>query len=209
MRLSILIIVSFSLIFAGCATKTYVAQEMTKMNQDVSQRMEGVEKAIEKNQAEIDQLDQKAKILDQKASSASQSAQEALERAMEAKTIAQGKLLYEVTLSDDNVRFKTNSFELSDIARAALDAFAENLKRENKGIFIEIQGHTDSRGSDALNYELGLKRAESVLRYLHETHSIPLQRMQMISYGKSKPVADNSSPEGRSQNRRVVLVVME
>ncbi|HPR63824.1 MAG TPA: OmpA family protein [Thermoanaerobaculia bacterium] len=206
-RIALLLIVAVAMV--GCATKTYVQQEVSKLNQDVSTRVDGVEKSVEKNQAEIDQLEQKTTILDQKTAQASQTAQDALDRAQDAHRLAQGKLLYEVTLSDDNVHFKSNSSELSLEAMAALEAFAVTLKNENKNVFIEIQGHTDSVGSEEHNYELGLGRAEAVLRYLHIDQGIPLNRMQMISYGEEKPVADNDTPEGRSQNRRVVLVVME
>ena len=209
MKYVTILFITLALLSMGCATKTYVQQEVTKLNRDVSNRIDGVEEAVENNQAEIDQLDQKTTLLDQKTKQASETAQEALTRAQEAQHLAQGKLLYEVTLSDDKVHFGFNSSELSEEAKAALDAFASTLKDENRNVFLEIQGHTDNIGSEEYNYKLGLDRAEGVLRYLHDDHSLPLAKMQIISYGETKPVVSNDTKEDRSKNRRVVIVVME
>jgi peptidoglycan-associated lipoprotein len=64
-------------------------------------------------------------------------------------------------------------------------------------------------GSDNYNEELGLLRAEAVRRYLSQAHKFPLHRINIISYGENAPVSDNSNREGRSQNRRVALVVLQ
>ena len=72
---------------------------------------------------------------------------------------------------------------------------------------MEIQGHTDAKGPDPLNEQLGEKRAEAVRLFMNE-HGVPLNRMATISYGKQDPVADNKTRHGRAENRRVVLVVM-
>jgi len=95
------------------------------------------------------------------------------------------------------------------LSKTALDQFAERVKAENKGVYIEIQGHTDNIGSEQYNLKLGYKRAEQVMRYLNMQHGFPLHRMNVISYGEYKPIADNSTKDGRAQNRRVTLVVME
>ena len=55
-----------------------------------------------------------------------------------------------------------------------------------------------------MNYQVGLARAEAVKQYLGEQHEIPGDCISVVSYGMEKPVADNSTPEGRAQNRRVV-----
>ena len=62
------------------------------------------------------------------------------------------------------------------------------------GNFIEVEGHTDSTGSTETNEQLGLARAENVKRYLYETYQIPLHKINVISYGESKPAAPNTSP---------------
>ena len=72
---------------------------------------------------------------------------------------------------------------------------------------MEIQGHTDGRGSDTLNTRLGEARAEAVRLFANQ-HGVPLDRLSTISYGKADSVADNTTKAGRAQNRRVVLIVM-
>ena len=76
-------------------------------------------------------------------------------------------------------------------------------------MFFEIEGHTDATGPDEYNMKLGEDRAMAVRNYLHDQHGIALNRMQVISYGETKPVADNKTKDGRAQNRRVVIKVLE
>jgi outer membrane protein OmpA-like peptidoglycan-associated protein len=83
-----------------------------------------------------------------------------------------------------------------------LTEFAEKLKGENKGVYLEVQGHTDSTGGEELNYRLGDRRAEAVRRFLSK-QGIALNRMSTISYGEAGPVVENKTRSGRAQNRRV------
>ena len=92
--------------------------------------------------------------------------------------------------------------------RVKLDELANKLKADPAGNYIEIEGHTDSTGSTAMNERLGLARAENVKRYLYETYQIPLHKINVISYGEDKPVAPNNTRAGRAQNRRVVIKVL-
>lgn len=117
--------------------------------------------------------------------------------------------LYEITLSDDAVKFGLNKHRLTEKAKTILDEFAAEVIAINKNIFLEIQGHTDDIGGYEYNVELGLARAEAVRQYLYRKHGFPLQRMFTYSYGESKPLVPNTSPENRSKNRRVVIVVMK
>ena len=82
------------------------------------------------------------------------------------------------------------------------------LTADPKSVFIEVEGHTDSRGAASDNVRLGLERAEAVKRYVYENHKIPLHRVSVISFGEEKPVASNKTKEGRAQNRRVVIRVL-
>ena len=118
------------------------------------------------------------------------------------------RLIYTVTLSEDQGNFKFGQTTLPDEAKARLDEVVNQLKTDTKNVFIEIEGHTDNVGSSELNQSLGLDRAESVKRYLYEQHQIPLHKINVISYGEEKPVAPNNSREGRAQNRRVVVKVL-
>ena len=181
----------------GCATKKYVRQETGA----VGQRVDEVSGQVEEAQTRLDTHERQI-------GETSKTAQEALQRAMEAGKLAEGKLLYETVLTDDKVKFGFDTSDLSPEAESALDEFASQLKNQNAGVYIEIQGHTDSVGSEKYNEELGLLRAEAVRRYLSQKHQFPLHRMNVISYGESAAQSDNSTREGRSQNRRVALVVL-
>jgi outer membrane protein OmpA-like peptidoglycan-associated protein len=139
----------------------------------------------------------------------SQSAQEALKRAQEAGILAKGKVVFEQTFTEDRVKFRTNSAELNDDAKAALDEFAGKVKELNRAVWIEVQGHTDSTGTEAINDALGEKRAEAVRRYLARKHQLAIQRMTTISYGDTLPADQGKGRAARAANRRVVLVVLE
>ena len=196
----------------GCATKKYVKEETGVVNTRVDQVQGQVEQAQTKlndHDQRLSSHDQKIAATDQKVGEISQTAQDALQRAQEAGKLAQGKFLYETVLTDDKVKFGFNKKELSPGAKAALDEFAQKLKAENKGVYVEVQGHTDNVGSTKYNEELGESRAEAVRLYLNQKQGFPLHRMNAISYGKTAPVADNKTRQGRAKNRRVVLVVLE
>jgi outer membrane protein OmpA-like peptidoglycan-associated protein len=118
------------------------------------------------------------------------------------------KLIFEVTLSEDQGNFKSGKFELPDDAKAKLDEVVGKLKTDPQNIFIEIEGHTDNVGAPEFNQKLGMERAEAVKRYLYEQHQVPLHKMNVISYGEEKPIAPNNKRDGRAQNRRVVVKVL-
>lgn len=102
-----------------------------------------------------------------------------------------------------SVTFRTNSAVLSPEAKSQLDALAAKATTA-RAYMIEVAGHTDSTGSDAKNFRLSQQRAEAVVQYLAVQHKIPLRRfVTPMGYGKTEAVADNSTREGRSQNRRV------
>ncbi len=182
----------------GCATKKYVRQETGTVNT----RVDDVQGQVEQAQTRLNEHDKQIGDI-------STTAQDALRRAQEAGKLAEGKFLYETVLTDDKVKFGFDTADLSPEGQAAIDLFADQLKSENKNVYIEIQGHTDNVGSEKYNEELGLLRAEAVRRYLNQKHGFPLHRINVISYGESAGVADNNTREGRSQNRRVALVVLQ
>lgn len=133
--------------------------------------------------------------------------QDALDRATAAGKLAEGKFNYSVVLSDDSIKFAFGKAELSDGAKSTLADLVTRLKSDNKNVYLEIQGYTDSVGTDAVNYKLGSERADSVRRFLN-SQGVALNRMASISYGAEQPVAPNSTAAGRSANRRVVIVVL-
>ena len=146
-------------------------------------------------------------VVDQRVTQVEGTAGEALQRANAAHKLAEGKFLYEVVLSDDSVKFPVDHAALSPEAEARLAELAQRLKSENRNVYLEIQGHTDATGETTYHDRLGEARAEAVRRYLAK-QGVALNRMATFSYGEESPVAPNDTPEGRSQNRRVAIVVL-
>ncbi len=213
MRKTVLVVLAVGLVVAlgvtGCATKTYVQEQVAASAKTQDAKIGEVQKQVEATQMDVSNLKQSDAAQNAQLAKLSDTAKEALSRAEEAGKLANHSFLYEVTLTDDAVHFGFNKSELSAEAKAALDAFAKKIKDENKNVYIEVQGNTDSVGSEQYNLGLGQARAEAVMRYLNMQDGFPLNRMNAISYGKYKPIADNKTAEGRAKNRRVTLVVMD
>ncbi len=146
-------------------------------------------------------------VVDERVTRVEGTAGEALNRANAAHVLAEGKFLYEVVLSDDSMKFPVDASTLSPEAEQRLAELAQRLRQENRNVYLEIQGHTDSTGDDAYNQNLGEQRAEAVRRSLSR-QGVALNRMSTISYGAENPVQPNDTPEGRAQNRRVAIVVL-
>jgi OOP family OmpA-OmpF porin len=105
------------------------------------------------------------------------------------------------------VNFETNSDRLLAGAESELDAAAATL-RKNPGISVEVAGHTDSDGAADYNEGLSSRRATTVRDYL-AAQGIAESRLTIRGYGESQPIADNATRDGKAQNRRVVLRVLE
>jgi peptidoglycan-associated lipoprotein len=178
----LLIAAPLMLSLTACASHKYVDEKIATTNGRIDQ-----------HDARLTQLDQTTK--------------EALDRATAAGKLAEGKFAYSIVLTDDSVKFETGKAVLSEEAKATLAQLATRLKADNKNVYLEIQGYTDSTGTDAINYKLGSDRAESVRRFLN-TQGVALNRMGSISYGSEQAVAPNNTKAGRSANRRVVIVVL-
>lgn len=112
--------------------------------------------------------------------------------------------------SEATVNFKVGSAVLSPEAKTSLDTLAQSLASA-KGYVIEVTGYADATGSTAKNRALSERRAQAVITYLVDNHNVPLRRI-LPSYGfgemETKAVADNTTREGRAQNRRVEVKVM-
>ncbi len=106
------------------------------------------------------------------------------------------------------INFRTGSATLSPQSKQQLDDLAQKAMNA-KGYVIEITGYTDSSGSIQRNRALSQRRADAVVRYLAENHRIPLRRIiTPFGYGESQAVADNTTREGRAQNRRVEVKIL-
>jgi OOP family OmpA-OmpF porin len=110
----------------------------------------------------------------------------------------------EITLV--GVGFETNSATLTSESRAVLDPVATDLKKYSE-LGIELQGHTDSVGADQYNLRLSQRRADAVRDYLL-SEGVSASQVVARGYGESQPTASNTTPEGRAQNRRVVMKVL-
>jgi peptidoglycan-associated lipoprotein len=208
----------------ACATKKFVRTEVGNVNTKVDTLTGTVEETQERtrrNEERIGVVDEKAEAAGRSATSARAAADAAAASAKEvdgkvvtvnnrvtAVEAASRRLIYEVTLSEDQGNFAFNKTELPDTAKARLDQMVTDLKADPKGVFIEIEGHTDNVGGPDINERIGMERAEAVKRYLYEQHQVPLHKINVISYGEEKPVAPNNTRDGRAQNRRVVVKVL-
>lgn len=106
------------------------------------------------------------------------------------------------------VNFKVNSAVLNPDAKTKLDEIA-NKALNAKGYVLEVTGFADSTGGTEHNRILSQNRANAVIRYLVEQHQIPLRRIVTpYGFGESNPIADNSTREGRTENRRVEVKVL-
>ena len=113
-----------------------------------------------------------------------------------------------VVQSTATVNFLVNSARLSPEAKAQLDEVA-TAASTLKGYVIEITGFASAEGSTAHNKALSERRKQAVIDYLVETHNVPLRRIgQSYGFGELQAVADNSTREGREQNRRVEVKLL-
>ncbi len=101
-------------------------------------------------------------------------------------------------------QFDSDSYKIESKAHPMLNEVVEGMKRYPE-FKVEIQGHTDSVGSAAYNMKLSENRAKAVMKYLVEKGIDP-KRLSAKGFGAKEPIANNDTPEGQAQNRRVHLV---
>src|SRR5262249_52104219 len=218
------------MVLSGCASRKYVRLQTQALEPAIQEAQNGVKENAER----IDRVDRRAQqgitaaaAADQKATQAGTAAQAAQTAAQaadrKADTANQGVQTannrintLETRLSNLNdnytesekqvVTFKFNSSVLNDQAKSTLDRIAMGVG--TTGYMIELQGHTDAKGSEQYNLGLSQRRAEAVQRYL-VSKNIPLFRISIVGLGKEDPVADNKNEQGRSQNRRVEVRVLK
>jgi chemotaxis protein MotB len=111
---------------------------------------------------------------------------------------------------NDTILFDLGSTSLKDDVRSQLIKIGEALN--TLGNYIRVEGHTDNlpikTSKFASNWELSAERATNVVRLLIAEAGVPPQKLSAVGYGEYKPVADNSSVEGRAQNRRVDIILL-
>ncbi len=109
-------------------------------------------------------------------------------------------------ISLNGVKFETGSAILTVDSLPILDEAAANLKKHPE-LSIEVGGHTDSIGDKTANEKLSQSRAEAVMKYLVEKGT-KADLLSAKGYGPSTPIADNTTPDGKAQNRRVELKIL-
>jgi outer membrane protein OmpA-like peptidoglycan-associated protein len=218
------------MVLSGCATKKYVRQQTQALQPAIQEANNGVKENAER----IDAVDKRAQqgitaaqaadtkatqagaaaqtaqnaaqAADRKADTANQGVQQANNRIGTVETRLNNLNDNYAESAKETVMFKNNSAVLDAEAKGSLDKIASGAG--NTGYMVEIQGYTDSRGSEQYNIGLSQRRAEAVQRYL-VTKNIPLYRISIVGLGKEDPVADNKNAKGRAQNRRVEVRLLK
>lgn len=226
MRKAMVLISALAFGFTGsaCASKGFVKNQVSQVSGKVdslSQSLEETQERTKQNEQKIGEVDQKTQAAQQSADQAGQAATAADTKAVAANDAvaktndrvedldkASKRIVYTVVLNDAEGNFKFNSTDLPDSAKAKIDDMVKGILADPKGAYFEIEGHTDNVGPADINQKIGLERADAVKRYLYDQYQIPLHRMNVISYGSEKPVAPNTTKDGRAQNRRVVIKVL-
>jgi len=227
MRKSLITAVLVTFALAGstaCATKKFVTEQVGGVNTKV----DTLSKSVEENQQRTRQNEDKIAGVDSKAGAAAgaagaaQTAANAAGTKADAANTAAGaaaakaaeveknsrRLMFTVVLDESQGNFKLGDAKLPDAAKAKLDELMAKVKADPKNAYFEIEGYTDSTGTPELNKKLGQARADAVREYLYKAHQVPLFRMNIISFGEENPVGDNKTRDGRAQNRRVVIKVL-
>jgi outer membrane protein OmpA-like peptidoglycan-associated protein len=110
----------------------------------------------------------------------------------------------------DGAFYASNSTVLTAAGKRNIDVFLSDIKSdfaENSNVVLVVAGYTDNTGTPEYNYELGLLRAKGIMKYLTLEKNVNPARVSSVSYGATAPVGDNSTPQGREQNRRVEIRV--
>jgi outer membrane protein OmpA-like peptidoglycan-associated protein len=119
-----------------------------------------------------------------------------------------------LVLDSNKPTFAFGSAALGENAKHEIDGFFQDLEsspnpESASGRVFVVAGYTDSVGAEDYNYELGQRRAERVAGYLVGKEGVDPTQVRVISYGASKPLADNSTSSGRRSNRRVEILVYQ
>jgi len=208
------LLVATSLFFTvGCATKSYVRNQMTptinrvnELDDLTAKNTRDIKDVDTRAQQGIEQTDQKAFAAGQAADKAGQNATQAQKRVTNLAGTVENLDNYK-PVSETTVLFGFNKAELTPKDKQTLDDFAQQLSAQ-KHYIIQVEGYTDSVGSAEYNYQLSQHRADAVIRYLAQKYNVPAYKIFVIGLGKDNPVAQNASASGRAKNRRVDVRLM-
>ena len=208
-RFAVLLIALPVLILQGCiATQDWVREQLTPTESRVgtlegqlkqmSTQLSATENRLASAEGRINQVDAKVDEVNSKADKALNSvANLRLER----------KLLLDLK---DGAFYASNSTVLTAAGKHNIDVFLSDIKSdfaENSNVVLVVAGYTDNTGTSEYNYDLGLLRAKGIMKYLTLEKNVNPARVSSVSYGATAPVGDNSTAQGREQNRRVEIRV--
>ena len=206
-RFAALLIALPVLVLQGClATQDWVREQLTPTEsrvgklegelQQMSTRMAATENRLTSAEGRISQVDAKVDEVNSKADKALNNvANLRLER----------KLILDLK---DGAFYATNSTVLTAAGKHNIDVFLSDIKSdfaEDSNVVLVVAGFTDNTGTPEYNYELGLLRAKGIMKYLTLEKNVNPARVSSVSYGATAPVGDNSTAQGREQNRRVEI----
>lgn len=183
-------------------------RQLEKVRADLSaqdDKLSAASKALQQREAE---LKARQALLEQERAArleAEKKYQAALKSLEEIGKVKEDQRGLVITLSG-SVLFTTGKTDLLPIAREKLEKVAEVLQQQDPNKKIVVEGHTDSIGTEAANMNLSQRRADAVREFL-VSRGVEPDRISGVGKGESQPVADNKSPEGRANNRRVEIVV--
>jgi len=177
-------------------------QQLETTNKDAQAAQQA---AAQRTQSELSRTKEQLAQEQQQRAEAERRAKEAMEKLTAANAAVKEEPRGTVITLPGNVLFASGKAMLLPGAQSSLNQVADALK-DQKNASITIEGHTDSTGSDVTNMELSKARAESVAAYL-SSRGLPKEQITTNGLGPSRPIADNTSPEGRATNRRVEIIV--
>jgi OmpA-OmpF porin, OOP family len=204
----------------GCATKNWVKtqtapivdhtgqlEDKTAANgRAIRDTDDRAQSGIKQAQAAADNATQNAQSATKAAGDAETAANDAVHRADSLDSVVKGLDNYK-SMANVTVNFGFDKAVLTKDDKDQLDSFAGQLSSA-KGYILEVTGGTDSTGPAQYNYDLSQRRADAVVQYLAAKYNIPAHRFYLIGIGKDNAVADNTTREGRQQNRRVQIQLL-
>jgi OmpA-OmpF porin, OOP family len=215
-----LILSSAMLLSVGCATKSYVRQQVVPLvskvqglDQQTSENTTGIQNLKTRMQQSEESSKANAQQMNQKNDTANSEAQQAthLANACNKKAAALAGTMSNLdnyhVVARTLLEFGVNKSELNADAKQQLDQLGEGMS-SNKTYLVVVQGGTDNSGSERYNYDLSQRRAEEVVRYLVAKYNVPLYKVYAVGVGEQRPVAPNDTADGRKKNRRAEIELM-
>lgn len=208
-----------SLFIAGCATKNYVKQTVTPVEQKVDQVDQNSQKRDSSQVADISKTNQVVDDNEKKLSATTEIAKTADEQSKGAMAKSNqntkdiSDLRGVIANIDDYkagnqvvVHFAVNKDTLTKDEKAVLDQFATQIGAQSR-YFITVEGFTDQTGTSAINDTLSRARANQVISYLVGSHDVPVYRIHMVGLGAQKLIDEGKGKKAREASRRVEITI--